>query len=160
MPSCIYNLRHALPLIFLKISANLSLPWLRCHARGRVKAILKKEKLKHQKNSEKKHEKSYYQARLNAFDRVVTKLNAEKGFFAVKYSSTPTICWKFSRAFGNHLDPVNDSRDERLVGKCDSDPCFPGIKRLRRKPHVRGNRYHYINTAYLICLRQKQLDEG
>ena len=69
-----------LSVIFLKISANLSLPWLRCHARGRVKAILKKEKLKHQKNSEKKHEKSYYQARLNAFDRVVTKLNAEKGF--------------------------------------------------------------------------------
>ena len=25
--------------------------------------------------------------------------------FYKKYSSTPTICWKFSRAFGTHLDP-------------------------------------------------------
>ena len=42
----------------------------------------------------------------------------KKGF------ATPTICWKFSRAFGNHLDPVNDSRDGRREGKCDSDPCY------------------------------------
>ena len=31
-----------LSVIFLKISANLSLPWLRCQARGKVKVILKK----------------------------------------------------------------------------------------------------------------------
>ena len=60
-----------------------------------MKATLKKEKLKHQKISEKKHEKSYYQARLNAFDRVVTKLNKEKGFCSnlrLQNSATPTIC--------------------------------------------------------------------
>ena len=57
----------------------------------------------------------------------------KKGF------ATPTICWKFSRAFGNHLDPVNDSRDGRLEGKCDSDPCFPDIRRLRKNCTFEGS---------------------
>ena len=57
----------------------------------------------------------------------------KKGF------ATPTICWKLSRAFGNHLDPVNDSRDGRLEGKCDSDPCFPGIRRLRKNCTFEGS---------------------
>ena len=57
----------------------------------------------------------------------------KKGF------ATPTICWKFSRAFGNHLDPVNDSRDGHLEGKCDSDPCFPGIRRLRKNCTFEGS---------------------
>ena len=42
-----------------------------------------------------------------------------------KYSSTPTICWKFSKAFGTHPDPL-------ISGDvcCYSQPRFDGAAKL------------------------------